>query len=130
MYQAAFSLNKLRRAIRTQGRTLEIIKPTCNKFKEPNGEAEVFEVKGIFRESVAGFGYIGRVVSEAATTRQKPYTLVLCLWEDVSGVNPDCTAKFQGKSYKICGVKNFAEANLVADMSLEEVLDDGQRTEI
>ena len=127
---AAFQLNKFRRAIRVQGRIIEVTKPTLNKFKEPNGEAETFEIKGIFHESVAGVGYIGKSTSEAATIRQKSLPILLCLWEDASEVTLDCTFKLNEKPYKVCEVKNLAEANVVAEISLEEVQGNGQRSEV
>ena len=53
--------------------------------------------------------------------------MILCLWEDAQKILHTDELSFNGKSYKVGEVKNISEANIVGDISLEEVQTNGQR---
>lgn len=118
MHNGAFQLNKVRRAIRTQGRRFEVVRPKTNKFNEPTQETESVEFNGIFHETTE---YKSKTSSDASTMRQRSAPMVLALWEDAQGFHQKDMVKFNGRSYRINEIKNLVEANLVADISLEEV---------
>ena len=119
MNQKAFQLNKIRRTIRTLGQSLLVQRESTNDFGEPNGETETLELKGVFHEST---GYLTKSTSESSTVRKKSSPMLLCLWEDVEDrVHLQDYILFNGKKYMIGEIKNLLEANLMADISLEEV---------
>lgn len=118
MNHGAFQLNKVRRLIRTQGQAFYFKKPGKNEFGEPNGETVSHEIRGVFHELTE---YKSKTTSEASTIRQKSAPMLLCLWEDVQRFHHSNLVEFNGRSYRINEVKNLAEANLVADIYLEEV---------
>ena len=119
MNNGAFQLNKVRRAIRTQGRPFEVVRPKKNSFNEPTQETEVFEFKGILHDRGR---FKSKSLTDASAIQQRDYSpMILVLWEDAQGIQPKDLIKFNGKSYRIAEVRNVAEANLVADISLEEV---------
>lgn len=119
MNQKAFQLNKIRRTIRTLGQSLLVQREGTNDFGEPNGETESLELKGVFHEST---GYLTKSTSESSTIRKKSSPMLLCLWEDIAELlHHQDEVTLNNKTYKVNEIKNLAEANLVADISLEEV---------
>ena len=121
MHNGAFQLNKVRRILRTQGIEVVCKAPVLNEFGEPTGSTKDTKIKGIFHESIS-HSLQGLNTSEAGTIRKKSSPMLLCLWEDIAEVlNPKDSIFFNNKTYNISGIKNLGEANLIADISLEEV---------
>lgn len=119
MNQRAFQLNKVRRTIRTLGQSLLVQREGTNDFGEPNGETESLELKGVFHEST---GYLTKSTSESSTVRKKSSPMLLCLWEDVENrVHLQDHILLNGRKYMVGEIKNLLEANLMADISLEEI---------
>ncbi len=119
-----FQLNKVRRLIKTQGQNFSFSRPWTNEFGEPNGQTESVVISGVYHETTS---YLSKTVTQATTIRQKPSPMILCLWEDAQRVVQTDELTFNGKTYKVGEVKNISEANIVGDISLEEVQTDGQK---
>lgn len=120
----SFQLNKVRRLINTQGKLFTFKRPGTNEFGEPNGQTESVNIKGVYHETTS---FLSKSATEATTIRQKPSPMILCLWEDAQKILHTDELTFNGKSYKVGEVKNISEANIVGDISLEEVQTNGQR---
>lgn len=119
MNNGAFQLNKVRRILRTQGQKVEFRKPKLNDFGEPTKEFDSHTILGVFHETTA---YASKTTSEASTIRKKSSPMLMCLWEDTVGIlSHKDQVEFNGKKYLVNEIKNLAEANLIADISLEEV---------
>lgn len=119
-----FQLNKVRRLINTQGKSFSFKREKANEFGEPNGQTESVDIKGVYHETTS---FLSKSATEATTIRQKSSPMILCLWEDAQKILHTDTLSFNGKSYKVGEVKNISEANIVGDISLEEVQTNGQR---
>lgn len=120
----AFQLNKVRRLINTQGKNFQFKRRGTNEFGEPNGQTESVNIVGVYHETTS---FLSKSATEATTIRQKASPMVLCLWEDAQRILHTDELSFNGKSYKVGEVKNISEANIVGDISLEEVQTNGQR---
>ena len=118
MYAQAFQLNKVRRLINTQGRSVVVTRQGKNKFNEPNGEAEVFNIKGVFHETTS---YLSKTGSNGSIVRSKPSPMFMCLWESAESLQHTDQVLINNRTYNIGEIKNIDEANAVADISLEEV---------
>lgn len=118
MHQKAFQLNKVRRLIKTQGKLFQFSTPEKNEFEEPTETFKLHEIKGVFHETTS---YVSKESSDASTIRKKSSPMVLTLWESIGELLHTDKLAFNGRLYRVTGVKNLAEANLVADISLEEV---------
>lgn len=127
MNQGAFQLNKVRRLIRTQGQVFYFKKPGKNEFGEPNGGTVSYEIRGVFHETTS---FISKTTSESSATRKKSSPMVLILWESLGELRRNDTLELNGKKYLVVEIKNLSEANLIADISLEEVQTDGKRAEL
>ena len=118
MNNAIFQLSKVRKTIRVQGKTFLVTRPGKNEFGEPNGETESHEITGVYHELTE---YRSKTTSEASTIRQRSSPMILLLWEDAKELHHQDKIEFNDKSYRVNEIKNLAEANLIADVSLEEV---------
>ena len=127
MNSSAFQLNKVRRLIKTQGRLIVVTRQGKNKFNEPNGEAEVFSVRGVFHETTS---YLSKTGSDGSTVRAKPSPMFMCLWDDAQRLQHTDQVSLNNRTYNIGEIKNLCESNLVGDISLEEVQTDGTSTGI
>lgn len=121
MHSAAFQLNKVRRLIKTHGRRFQFDRAGRNEFREPNGETVSHELRGVFHETQPIHSHIGVETSEGSSMRQRSSPLILALWEDAVDVLNKDLVRFNNKTYRVNGITNLLEANLVADISLEEV---------
>lgn len=122
MNSSAFQLNKVRRLIKAQGRSVVVTRQERNKFNEPNGEAEVFTIKGVFHETTS---YLSKTGSDGSTVRAKPSPMLMCLWEDIQKVQHTDQLVINNRTYNIGEIKNLCEADVVGDISLEEVQTNG-----
>jgi len=118
-----FQLNKVRRMIKTQGRPFLVKRQEKNKFGEPNGEAEVFNISGVFHEVTS---HLVKNGIDSSTVTSKTSPMFLCLWDDVKDLKYDDLIIFNNRTYKLGEIKNLCEANVVGDLSLEEVQISGE----
>lgn len=118
-----FQLNKVRRLLRTQGQEFTFARVELNEFGEPNGQTEFVVITGVYHETTS---FLQKSKVESTTIRTKASPMILCLWTEAQLLQHTDTLDFNGKTYTISEVKNIAEANIVADISLEEVQKDGR----
>lgn len=122
MNHKAFQLNKVRRFINTHGQIFQFDKPGKNEFGEPNGETVSHEVKGVFHEtSGSSSGYVAKTSGDSTTVRTKSNPQFLTLWESVGPLQHQDKLTFNDKTYKVTEITNLLQANLIAEISLEEV---------
>lgn len=122
MNSAAFQLNKIRRLIKTRGKIFKFEKPGKDEFGEPNGETVSRSIVGVYHETPGyASGHSRKSTSEATTIRTKGYPMVLILWEDLGNLHHQDELLFNEKRYLVTEIQNVAEANLIANVSLEEV---------
>ena len=122
MNSSAFQLNKVKRLIKVQGRSVVVTRQKKNKFNEPNGEAEIFSVTGVFHETTS---YLSKTGSDGSTVRAKPSPMLMCLWDDIKKLKHTDQVILNNRTYNIGEIKNLCEADVVGDISLEEVQTNG-----
>ena len=118
-----FQLNKVRRLLRTQGQEFTFARVELNEFGEPNGQTEFVVITGVYHETTS---FLRKSKVESTTIRTKASPMILSLWTEAQLLQHTDVLDFNGKTYTISEVKNIAEANVVADISLEEVQKDGR----
>lgn len=121
MQSAAFQHNKVKRLINTQGEWFVFKQEGKNDFGEPNGVAiSTITFKGLYHETTS---YLQKSATEGSTVRKKPSPMILCLWTNAKLLSHDYVLTYSGKRYKIGEIKNLSEANVAADISIEEIQD-------
>lgn len=116
-----FQLNKVRRHLRVCGRDFTFTREGTDSFGEPNGTTESFVIQGIYHETNSNAMSILQNNSDASTTWPKKIPSMLCLWEFAQQVRLTDLVSINSKRYKISQIRNLEEANLVADILMEEV---------
>lgn len=122
MYLEFFQLHKVRRFVKVQGQEFSFSRQGKNEFGEPNGQSETVSISGVYHETTS---FLSKTATEATTIKQKSSPMILCLWEDAKTLLTTDELLFNGKTYRIGEIKNISEANIVCDISLEEVQTDG-----
>lgn len=123
MNSIQFQLNKIKRLIKTQGDTFVFTRKALNEFGEPSDEILTVPLEGVLHETTS---YLSRTSTESTTLRAKPSPMILCLWEYAKKLSISYELFYNGKLYRIGDIKNVSEANIAADISLEEVQTDGK----
>jgi hypothetical protein len=129
MINTAFEAYKLQRELVRNGKDYVFFRNGKNAFGEPSGSAsEVSIVLGLYHETVNYIRVITNDTTQVRTNsggdKKQPY--ILCLFSKIqeTGLQTGDFTMINGKKYKVNGVINVQEWNIIADISLE-VFDDG-----
>ena len=90
-------------------------------------------ILGLYHEVNAYIGIDMKDTTQVRTSmgKFKKQPRILCLWEsfDKSGIQIGDYTIINGKKFKVTGVTNIQEWNIIADISLE-VVDDGNQVSL
>jgi len=124
MINKEFEAYKIKRELKRSGIDYEFKRFGKNEFGEPNSELTlVGTVKCIYHEQNSN---VSVTTGDTTQVRTKKVPILLCLWEDIARfiLQVGNIVLFNGKTFKVTGVTNVQEWNIIADISLE-VVDDG-----
>lgn len=126
MLNIRFEAYKVRRELKRSGTDYKFERAKRNEFGEPTDSLEVVgTLKGLYHEQN---GSVQIVTGDTTQTRTKKIPMIFCLYEEAVSLVLQIgdTVKMNGKTFKVTGVVNVQEWNLVSDISLE-VVDNGVR---
>lgn len=124
MINTRFEAYKIKRELKRSGIDYEFIRSGKNDFGEPTDELKVVgKLKGLYHEQNSA---IQVTAGDTTKTRTKKIPMILCLYEDTASLRlqVDDIVKINAKTFKVTGVTNIQEWNLISDISLE-VVDNG-----
>lgn len=122
MINTKFEAYKLRRELKRIGKEYEFKRAKLNDFKEPTKDSVVVgKLTGLYHEQNSN---VSVNTGDTTQTRTKKVPMILCLYEDAKFLKMDDTVKINSKTFKVTGVVNIQEWNIIADISLE-VIDNG-----
>lgn len=124
MINTKFEAYKIKRELKRSGAEYEFKRAKKNDFGEFTDEKNVVgKLKGLYHEQNSS---IQITAGDTTQTRTKKVPMILCLYEDVASLvlQVDDIVKINAKTFKVTGVTNIQEWNLVSDISLE-VIDSG-----
>ena len=126
MINTMFEAYKIKRELKRSGIDYEIKRKKKNDFGEPieNEEPEVIgKLKGLYHEKN---GTVQITTGDTTQVRTKKIPMILCLYEDTAFLDLQVgdIIKFNSKTFKVTGVINIQEWNIISDVSLE-VVDNG-----
>jgi hypothetical protein len=122
-----FEVYKIQREIKRSGQRYEFFRYVKNEFGEPTRETVYVEfIDGLYHEINI---FIPLVMTSTTQTRKNAggrsvkQPAILCLWNHVKniGLTVGDFVKINDKVFKITGVINVQEWNLIADVCLELV---------
>lgn len=124
MINTRFEAYKIKRELKRSGIDYEFIRSGKNDFGEPtDGLETVGKLRGLYHEQNST---IQVTAGDTTKTRTKKIPMILCLYEDTASLRlqVDDIVKINAKTFKVTGVTNIQEWNLISDISLE-VVDNG-----
>lgn len=125
MINTKFEAYKIRRELKKSGREYEFNRAELNEFKEPTDKILLAgKLTGLYHEQN---GNISVITGDTTQTRTKKIPMILCLYEDANFIKVQDIVKINSKTFKVTGIVNVQEWNIIADISLE-VIDDGIQT--
>lgn len=124
MINNKFEAYKLTRELKRSGKKYKFFRRGLNKFKEKSTEpVEVCEILGLYHEQTSN---VQTITQDGAVTRTKKTPMILCLTSnETNGLKIDDEVNINDKTYKVTGVVDIFNWNIVSDISLE-VVDDGR----
>lgn len=122
MINTRFEAYKIRRELNKSGKEYYFERAKLNDFKEPIEDSLfIGKLLGLYHEQNS---YVGITTGDTTQTRNKKVPMILCLYEDANFLKIDDIVKINSKTFKVTGIINIQEWNLIADISLE-VTDSG-----
>lgn len=124
MVNTRFEAYKIKRELKRSGIDYEFKRKKKNDFGEPIGEPEVFgTLKGLYHEQNSN---VQITTGDTTQIRTKKIPMILCLYEDTArlALVVGDIVTINAKTFKVTGVVNIQEWNLISDVSLE-VIDSG-----
>ena len=120
MINTKFEIYKLQRELKRNGISCVFKRYTNNEFGEPDYTHEniVCTIDCLYHEQNSN---IQITTGETTQVRTKKIPMLLCLYEDTSLLKPGDFMILNEKKYKITGIVNIQEWNLIGDISLEVV---------
>lgn len=125
MVNTKFEAYKVRRELKRIGKEYEFKRAKLNDFKEPTKDSVVAgKLTGLYHEQNSN---VSITTGDTTQTRTKKVPMILCLYEDATFLKIGDFVKINSKTFKVTGVTNVQEWNIIADISLE-VIDNGIHT--
>lgn len=124
MINTQFEVYKIKRELKRSGIDYEFKRPGVNDFGEPVGEPIVVgTIRGLYHEQNSS---IQITTGDTTQVRTKKIPMILCLYEDTArlALAVGDTVTINAKTFKVTGIVNIQEWNIISDISLE-VVDSG-----
>lgn len=124
MINTKFEAYKIKRELKRSGIDYEFKRTEKDDFGEPTDELKVVgKLRGLYHEQNST---IQITTGDTTQTRTKKVPMILCLYEDTASLilKVGDVVKINAKTFKVTGVTNIQEWNLISDISLE-VVDSG-----
>lgn len=126
MINKKFEAYKVKREIKRSGSQYNVYRQAKNEFGEPISDIQyVGAFSAIYHEENSN---VQITTGDTTQVRTKKIPMLLCLYEEFINIGfelGDCVV-INGKVFKITGVVNIQEWNIIGDVSLE-VFDDGNK---
>lgn len=112
----------IEREITRNGSTYIVKRNKVDKYGEPTQEVEeVTTLRGLFHISK---GFVTKNTSDGSQTKTKGQPMILALLEECATIQNGDFVVINSNTYKITDINNIEEYNIIADISLEVVLND------
>lgn len=121
MINTRFEAYKIKRELKRSGIDYEFKRSYVNDFGEPVGEPIMIgKILGLYHEQNS---HVQVTTGDTTQVRTKKIPMILCLYEDAANLDLQVgdELKINNKTFKVTGVVNIQEWNIIADISLEVV---------
>lgn len=124
MINKKFEAYKIERELKRSGIDYEFKRFSLNEFGEPsepsNDSVTVGIIKGLYHEQNSN---IQITTGDTTQVRTKKIPMILCLYDDTASLALQVgdLLEINKKQFKVTGVTNIQEWNIISDISLEVV---------
>ena len=121
MINTTFEAYKIKRELKRSGIEYKFKRYKKNNFGEPildSGPDEVGSIRGLYHEQN---GRIEITMGDTTQVRTKKVPMILCLYEDAASLFINDIVIINNKTFRVTGVSNIQEWNIISDISLEVV---------
>lgn len=109
------------REIIRNGSVYTVKRNKVDKYGEPTQEVEeITTLRGLFHISK---GFVTKNTSDGSRTKTKGQPMILALWKECETIQNGDFVVINDNIYKVIDKNNIEEYNIIADISLEVVLD-------
>ncbi len=121
MLTGAAALYRVQQAIAWNGNVYEFFRQGRNEYGEQDGKPqEVARIRGFFHNGSSN--HVSVLVSDAGSVKTKETPYIMAEWRDAKQLELDDGVQINGNLYRVTGVFNVHELNLIGEISLEVVL--------
>lgn len=121
MFDEKTTLHRVEQQIAWRGHLFSVLRPKMNEFNEKSDEPEkVAEIRGIFHNGSSN--HVVVVIADSGQAQEKDAPYILTTWFNGSQVKKDDIITINEVPYKVTGINNINEYNILADISLEVIL--------
>lgn len=121
MFNEVALAHRIEQSIAWNGQAYTFLRQQENQFHEKSLEPiEIATLKGVFHRGSTGHQKILRSDSGYTISKQAPF--ILALWEKAKDLQTDDQVVINNHTYKVTGISNLNEMNIVGEISLEVVL--------
>lgn len=121
MINTQFEAYKIKRELKRSGIDYEFKRSGLNDFGEPDNKlVTVGIIKGLYHEQS---GNIQITTGDTTQVRTKKIPMILCLYDDAASLvlQVGDLLEINGRQFKVTGITNIQEWNIISDISLEVV---------
>jgi len=121
MINKKFEAYKIERELKRSGIDYEFKRFSLNEFGEPdNDSVTVGIIKGLYHEQNSN---IQITTGDTTQVRTKKIPMILCLYDDAASLALQVgdLLEINKRQFKVTGVTNIQEWNIISDISLEVV---------
>lgn len=121
MINTQFEAYKIKRELKRSGIDYEFKRSGLNDFGEPDNKlVTVGIIKGLYHEQNSN---IQITTGDTTQVRTKKIPMILCLYDDTASLvlQVGDLLEINGKQFKVTGITNIQEWNIISDISLEVV---------
>lgn len=125
MVNKRFEAYKLKRELKRSGTFFDLKRHIENEFGEKILEPQITGgILGLYHEQNSNIQILN---GETTRSRTEKLPMILCLLDDVvkNKIQVDDFIRMNGRIFKVTGIVNIQEWNIIADISLE-VVDNGK----
>ena len=121
MINTQFEACKIKRELKRSGIDYEFKRSGLNDFGEPDNElVTIGIIKGLYHEQNSN---IQITTGDTTQVRTKKIPMILCLYDDAASLvlQVGDLLEINGRQFKVTGITNIQEWNIISDISLEVV---------
>lgn len=117
-YTDIMTVHRLLQNINWYGKNYTFKRKAINEYGEKNGsEIIVSAFKGLFHSG--SNDSLKLTTEDGGTIRGKNTYYIMTAWENVFNIHQEDTVEINGNVYKVGGIENLSERNIIGEISLE-----------